>query len=65
MGEIILVKEGENFPSDILLLRSSIVDGHCFIETSSLDGEKNLKYKQGLSDVLKWIELSSTKKIEK
>lgn len=30
------------FPSDLILIESSN-DGACFIQTSSLDGEKNLK----------------------
>ena len=30
------------FPADVILVESSN-DGVCFIQTSSLDGEKNLK----------------------
>ena len=37
--------EDEAFPCDLLLLESALANGQCFIETSSLDGEKNLKPK--------------------
>lgn len=39
VGDILLVEEGETFPSDMVLLKSS--NGlNAFIQTSSLDGEK-------------------------
>ena len=43
VGDLILCSEGETFPADIALLTSSLEGGECFIKTSSLDGEKNLK----------------------
>jgi P-type E1-E2 ATPase len=42
VGDFVLVKEGETFAADLAILTSSN-DGECFIKTSSLDGEKNLK----------------------
>ena len=45
VGDIILINENEEFPCDCILLDSSHIDGVCYIETSSLDGEKNLKTK--------------------
>ena len=45
VGEIILIKEGENVPCDIILIDSNLNDGLCYVETSNLDGEKNLKNK--------------------
>ena len=42
------MKKSETFPADIILLSSSLEDGVCYIETSSLDGEKNLKAKLAL-----------------
>lgn len=37
-----------SFPADMLFLASSHESGHCFVETSSLDGESNLKIKSAL-----------------
>ncbi len=42
VGDIVLCREGEKFAADFAILTSSN-DGECFIKTSSLDGEKNLK----------------------
>lgn len=42
VGDIIMCLNEMTFPADIALLTSS-ADGDCFIATSSLDGEKNLK----------------------
>ena len=43
VGDILLIEDGQTFPADLVLLNSSFADGTCFIQTSSLDGEKNLK----------------------
>jgi phospholipid-transporting ATPase len=36
------------FPADIMVLGTAYESGVCYIETSSLDGEKNLKNKSAL-----------------
>jgi len=51
VGDILLVKDGEDFPADLVLLKSSNDNGMAFIETANLDGEKNLKPKFSLSEV--------------
>lgn len=40
-----MVNDHEIIASDLIVLASALDSGQCFIETSSLDGEKNLKPK--------------------
>ena len=51
VGDIIMVKKDEPFPADLVLLCSSNQDGQCYIMTSSLDGEKNLKPKYSVKEI--------------
>lgn len=51
VGDILLVKEDETFPADIILLSSSDPQGAAFTMTSSLDGEKTLKPKLALKNL--------------
>lgn len=48
VGDAIVVKDGENFPADLLCLRSALPDNVCFIRTTNLDGETNLKIRKPL-----------------
>lgn len=50
VGDIIRVESEEPFPADIVLLASSEPEGLCYIETANLDGETNLKIKQGIPE---------------
>ncbi|KAI1167974.1 hypothetical protein F5B18DRAFT_341028 [Nemania serpens] len=47
VGDIVRVESEEPFPADMVLLASSEPEGLCYIETANLDGETNLKIKQG------------------
>ena len=44
-GEIIIIYENRNIPADMIVLDSGFRNGTCYVETSSLDGEKALKLK--------------------
>ncbi|XP_052196379.1 probable phospholipid-transporting ATPase 8 [Diospyros lotus] len=48
VGDLVKVYKDEFFPADLLLLSSSYEDGVCYVETTNLDGETNLKLKHSL-----------------
>uniref|UniRef100_A0A671XJ87 Phospholipid-transporting ATPase n=1 Tax=Sparus aurata TaxID=8175 RepID=A0A671XJ87_SPAAU len=43
VGDIVVVREDETFPCDLILLSSSRHDGTCYVTTTSLDGESSHK----------------------
>lgn len=43
VGHILCIQNNEEMPADIVILATSEEEGRCFIETSNLDGETNLK----------------------
>lgn len=54
VGDIVKVENNTFFPADLVLLSSSEPQGMSFIETANLDGETNLKIRQGLLST-SWI----------
>ena len=51
-GDLVLVKKDEQIPADMLQLSSSNEDGTAFMQTSNLDGEKNLKPRYAIHETL-------------
>ncbi|OTF71789.1 phospholipid-transporting ATPase IA-like protein, partial [Euroglyphus maynei] len=48
VGDIVRVKKGQFFPSDLAILTSNEPNGICYVETSNLDGETNLKSRSSI-----------------
>ncbi|KAI8889016.1 phospholipid-translocating P-type ATPase [Backusella circina FSU 941] len=48
VGDYVLVKNDDEIPADIVILSTSETDNVCYVETQNLDGETNLKQRQGL-----------------
>jgi len=51
MGELIKIYKDEEFPADMLLLKSSKENGLAYVDTMNLDGETNLKEKNAPTDL--------------
>ena len=63
-GDLIFLRDGEHLPADIVFLMSSEDNGECFVQTSSLDGERALKNKQCLVPLKTAIENYGLNKFE-
>jgi len=46
VGDIVKVEDNELIPADLLCLNVALPDGVCFIKTTNLDGESNLKIRR-------------------
>jgi P-type E1-E2 ATPase len=55
IGDVVFVENDQMFPADLVLLATSNSEGQCFINTSSMDGEKNLKKRHVPKDLDKII----------
>lgn len=51
VGNIILLEQDDPVPADIMILTTSNIEQNCFIETSNLDGEDNLKIRYPASEI--------------
>ncbi|XP_049540344.1 probable phospholipid-transporting ATPase IA isoform X4 [Anopheles darlingi] len=56
VGDIVKVQNNTFFPADLVQLSSSEPQGISFIETANLDGETNLKIRQGVPTTAKILE---------
>lgn len=51
VGDVVCIACDEPFPCDLVLLSSPLEGGKAYIETSNLDGEKNLKVKEAVPEI--------------
>ncbi|VVT45956.1 uncharacterized protein SAPINGB_P000975 [Magnusiomyces paraingens] len=49
VGDIVKIYNNDEIPADVIILSTSDHDAACYIETRNLDGETNLKVRQGLN----------------
>ncbi|KAG6549287.1 hypothetical protein Mapa_009273 [Marchantia paleacea] len=56
VGDVVKVHADQFFPADLLFLASTNADGICYIETSNLDGETNLKIRKALERTWDYID---------
>jgi P-type E1-E2 ATPase len=63
VGDIVRVERDDKFPADLVCLATSDPEGNCYIETGSLDGEKNSKPRNAFKSTQEHIGLSDTIRI--
>ena len=49
VGDIVVLRDNDQIPADIVVLSTSDPEGMCFVETKNLDGETNLKPRKSIS----------------
>ncbi|CAJ1450814.1 unnamed protein product [Effrenium voratum] len=55
VGSLVVVRQNEYVPADLVLLSTSHKEGHVYIETANLDGETNLKTKMAPTTLFKLV----------
>jgi phospholipid-translocating ATPase len=48
VGDIVLLRDNDQVPADIVVLSTSDSEGMCYLETKNLDGETNLKQRKSV-----------------
>jgi phospholipid-transporting ATPase len=56
VGDLVKVVAEQIVPADIVLLNSAFSRGHCFVETSSIDGETSLKIKTAVAKIHEYLD---------
>lgn len=64
VGDILRVENGNEIPADLLLISTSKENGQCFLETSNLDGETNLKLRSAHPQTSQYTSIDEIVKIK-
>ncbi|KNE63375.1 phospholipid-translocating P-type ATPase, flippase [Allomyces macrogynus ATCC 38327] len=56
VGDVVRIKKDKPVPADLILLRTALDQGMCYIQTSQLDGESNLKQRQAIPQINNQLE---------
>lgn len=56
VGEIVKVLKNQQVPADLVITRTSFDKGFCYIETSGIDGETNLKLKSAGTEMHRYMQ---------
>ena len=51
VGELLVVRNKESLPADVIVMCTSDDDGVSYVETSNIDGETNLKLRVAKKDL--------------
>ncbi|KAF9548539.1 hypothetical protein EC957_006093 [Mortierella hygrophila] len=62
-GDVLKICKNDKIPADVVLLSTSMDEGACFVETSELDGETNLKRKAALTLSAGWTQVDQVSHI--
>ena len=49
VGQIVRVKKNQVIPADLLIIKTSLKNGFCYMQTSNLDGESTLKPREAVN----------------
>ncbi|KAL1740994.1 hypothetical protein HDZ31DRAFT_46374 [Schizophyllum fasciatum] len=52
VGDIVLLRDNDQVPADIVVLSTSDPEGMCYLETKNLDGETNLKPRKAIRSTM-------------
>ena len=61
VGNIVRVKKNETIPADLLIIKTSLKSGFCYMQTSNLDGETALKPREAIHFTQQKIRYESPK----
>ena len=64
VGQIVRVKKNQVIPADLLIIKTSLKNGFCYMQTSNLDGESTLKPREAVNITQQKIKINSPKTLK-